>query len=158
MLTQVAGRSGRGKAGGEVIVQTYMPEHYSIQASQKHDYEKFYQQEIVYRKELLYPPFSHAATILLRGEVEEEVVQTADTILNRLEELRTAQFPEIKIRGSVAAPLSKIMGKFRWHFLLRSKHVDRLRDFIREAFHCSTSPAIARDVDLIVDIDPLSVL
>ncbi len=158
VLTQVAGRSGRGKAGGEVIVQTYMPEHYSIQASQKHDYEKFYQQEIVYRKELLYPPFSHAATILLRGEVEEEVVQTADTILNRLEELRTAQFPEIKIRGPVAAPLSKIMGKFRWHFLLRSKHVDRLRDFIREAFHCSTSPAIARDVDLIVDIDPLSVL
>ena len=82
LLTQVAGRSGRSEAGGNVVVQTYMPEHYSIQAAQGHDYLRFYREEIGYREALLYPPLSHAATILLRGEVEEEVIQVSNHLLD----------------------------------------------------------------------------
>lgn len=158
LLAQVAGRSGRSEAGGEVIIQTYMPEHYSIQAAQGHDYIRFYHEEIGYRTELLYPPVSHAATILLRGTAEEEVIQAANTLLDRLENLQANKFPEVEIRGPVAAPLSKIMGKFRWHFLLRSERVEKLRELIQRAVEDASPPVTAAHIDLIVDIDPISVL
>ena len=158
LLTQVAGRSGRGKAGGEVIIQTYMPGHYSVQAAKTHDYLSFYRQEIAYREELLYPPLTHAATLLLRGEVEAEVIRLADTILERLKMLKAQRFTDVEIRGPVAAPLSKIMGKFRWHFFLTNTNVEKLREFLRQAVRSNASPPIPRNVDLVVDIDPVTVL
>lgn len=158
LLAQVAGRSGRSQAGGEVIIQTYMPEHYSIQASQEHDYLRFYQQEIGYRGEFFYPPFSHAVTIVLRGAGEKEVIHVATYLLNCLEKLQAKEFSDVEIRGPVAAPLSKIMGKFRWHFLLRSKHVEKLRELAQRAVEALPPAASAKNVDLIVDIDPISVL
>lgn len=154
LLTQVAGRSGRSEAGGNVIVQTYMPEHYSIQAAQGHDYLRFYREEIGYREALLYPPLSHAATILLRGEVEDEVIQIANNLLDRLDTFKTDRFPTVEIRGPVPAPLAKIRNKFRWLFLLRSGDVEELRELIQQAV-AATSPT---NIDLIVDIDPMSVL
>ena len=158
LLTQVAGRSGRGEAGGEVIIQTYMPSHYSVQASQTHDYQNFYRQEITYRKELLYPPLTHAAILLLRGEVETEVIRLASAILERLKTLKTQRFPDVEILGPVPAPLSKIMGKFRWHFFLRNSNVEKLREFLQLAVHSDDSPAIPKNIDLVVDIDPVTVL
>ena len=154
LLTQVAGRSGRSEAGGNVIVQTYMPEHYSIQAAQGHDYLRFYREEIGDRKALLYPPLSHAATILLRGEVEDEVIQTANHLLDQLEVFKKDRFPLVEIRGPVPAPLAKIRNKFRWHFLLRSEDVRELRELIQ----CAVSETSSAGIDLIVDIDPISVL
>ena len=158
LLTQVAGRSGRGKAGGEVIIQTYMPKHYSVQASKSHDYLSFYRQEIAYRGELFYPPLSHAATLLLRGEVEAEVIRLANTILKRLNMLKTQRFSDVEILGPVAAPLSKIMGKYRWHFFLRNSNVDTLREFLKQAVRSNASPHIPKSIDLVVDIDPVTVL
>ena len=154
LLTQVAGRSGRSEAGGDVIVQTYMPEHYSIQAAEGHDYLRFYREEIGYREALLYPPLSHAATILLRGEVETEVIQTANHLLDQLEAFKEDRFPSVEIRGPVPAPLAKIRNKFRWHFLLRSEDVEELRELIQ----CAVSETSPTNIDLIVDIDPMSVL
>ena len=154
LLTQVAGRSGRSEAGGDVVVQTYMPEHYSIQAAQGHDYLRFYREEIGYREALLYPPLSHAATILLRGEVENEVIQTANHLLDQLEVFKEDRFPSVEIRGPVPAPLAKIRNKFRWHFLLRSEDVEELRELIQ----CAVSETSSASIDLIVDIDPISVL
>ena len=154
LLTQVAGRSGRSEAGGDVIIQTYMPEHYSIQAAQGHDYLRFYREEIGYREALLYPPLSHAATILLRGEVEAEVIQTANHLLDQLEVFKDDRFPTVEIRGPVPAPLAKIRNKFRWHFLLRSEDVEELRELIQ----CAVDETSVTNIDLIVDIDPISVL
>ncbi|RKU07731.1 primosomal protein N' [Candidatus Poribacteria bacterium] len=154
LLTQVAGRSGRSVAGGDVIVQTYMPEHYSIQAAQGHDYLRFYREEIGYREALLYPPLSHAATILLRGEVETEVIQTANHLLDQLEVFKADRFPTVEIRGPVPAPLARIKNKFRWHFLLRSEDVEELRELIQ----CSVAETSSTNIDLIVDIDPINVL
>ena len=154
LLTQVAGRSGRSEAGGNVIVQTYMPEHYSIQAAQGHDYLRFYREEIGYREALLYPPLSHAATILLRGEVEAEVIQTANNLLDQLDTFKADRFPTVEIRGPVPAPLAKIRNKFRWHFLLRSENVEELRELIQ----CAVAETAPANIDLIVDIDPISVL
>ena len=154
LLTQVAGRSGRSEAGGDVIIQTYMPEHYSIQAAEGHDYLRFYREEIGYREALLYPPLSHAATILLRGEVEAEVIQTANHLLDQLEVFKADRFPTVEIRGPVPAPLAKIRNKFRWHFLLRSEDVEELRELIQ----CAVAETSSASIDLIVDIDPISVL
>ena len=154
LLTQVAGRSGRSEAGGNVIVQTYMPEHYSIQAAEGHDYLRFYREEIGYREALLYPPLSHAATILLRGEVEAEVIQTANHLLDQLEVFKVDRFPSVEIRGPVPAPLARIRNKFRWHFLLRSEDVEELRELIQ----CAVAETTPTNIDLIVDIDPISVL
>ena len=158
LLTQVAGRSGRGDAGGEVIIQTYMPAHYSVQASKTHDYQNFYRQEIAYRNELFYPPLTHAAILLLRGEVETEVIRLAGTILERLKTLKTQRFSDVEILGPVPAPLSKIMGKFRWHFFLRHSNAGKLREFLQQAVRGDASPAIPKNIDLVVDIDPVNVL
>ncbi len=158
LLAQVAGRSGRSHAGGEVIIQTYMPEHYSIQASREHDYHGFYREEIGYREKFLYPPYSHAATILIRGPVEKEVIRVASCLLSCLEKLQTEEFSDVIIRGPVAAPLSKIMGKFRWHFLLRCEQAETLRETARRAVGAIEPAATTKDVDVIVDIDPISVL
>ena len=158
LLTQVAGRSGRSHAGGEVIFQTYMPEHYSIQASQNHDYCRFYREEIGYREAFLYPPFSHAATILLRGSIENDVIHVAKRLLSCLQGLQLKEFPDVEIRGPVPAPLSRIMGKFRWHFLLRSKHVMNLRELVRRSVQAFSQDASTKNVDIIIDIDPISVL
>ena len=84
LLTQVAGRSGRAEAAGEVIVQTYMPDHYCILASQKHDYNAFYEKEVEARKGLRYPPFSHVATLLLRGKDEKAVIDAAHSVGDHL--------------------------------------------------------------------------
>ena len=158
LLTQVAGRSGRSEAGGDVIIQTYMPDHYSIQAAQEHDYLRFYHEEIGYREALLYPPLSHAAIILFRGATEAEVIQAANDFLNQLELIKANHLPSVEIRGPVPAPLAKIQGKFRWHFLLRSQRVEDLRQLIRQAIEAAPPTVKTKNIDLIVDIDPISVL
>ncbi len=158
LLTQVAGRSGRSAIGGDVIIQTYHPEHYSIQAAQQHDYHRFYQSEIALRKELIYPPISHAVSVLLRGEDEENVIQACYLLSNQLELLKDANFPDVEIRGPAQAPLYKIQRKYRWHFLLRCSETTQLREIIKQSL-ANVPPSVTRsDVDIVVDIDPMSVL
>jgi primosomal protein N' (replication factor Y) len=169
LLTQVAGRSGRSMLGGNVIIQTYNPDHYSIRAAQEHDYQRFYQEEIALRASLLYPPFSHAASILLRGEDESLVIQAANLLNEQMETLkespksegideRSENFSEVQIRGPAPAPLAKIKNRYRWHFLLRCADVKPLRELIKQSLK-SAPPAVTRgNVDVLVNIDPMSVL
>ena len=156
LLTQVAGRSGRSNLGGKVIIQTYMPDHYGIQAAQNHDYADFYNQEIVFRKELNYPPLSHAATILVRGAAEEEVISTAHDLRSILDSIQADHFPNLEIRGPVAAPLSKIKTKHRWHLLVKCESSENLHETIH-AMNRSTRTTPA-SIERIVDIDPISML
>ena len=158
LLTQVAGRSGRSALGGNVIIQTYNPDHYSIQSAQEHDYHRFYQEEIALRASLLYPPFSHAASILLRGEDESLVIQAANLLNEQMEMLKEAQFPEVKIRGPAPAPLAKIKNRYRWHFLLRSSDVKQLRELIQQSIQAAPPSVTRGNVDVLVNIDPMSVL
>jgi len=158
LLTQVAGRSGRSALGGNVIIQTYNPDHYSIQAAQEHDYHRFYQEEIALRASLLYPPFSHAASILLRGEDESLVIQAANLLDEQMEILKEAQFPEVKIRGPAPAPLAKIKNRYRWHFLLRALDVEQLRELIKQSIQAAPPSVTRGNVDVLVNIDPMSVL
>ena len=158
LLTQVAGRSGRAESTGEVIIQTYMPDHYSISSVKKHDYISFYQQEIEARGVLQYPPFSHVATLLLRGENEKGVIEAIHSVSDYLETLQSDQFPEVKILGPAPAPLSKIEGKYRWQFLLRSQNVDRISQLLQKLNE--EPPAVLKSslIEYIVDIDPTNTL
>jgi len=158
LITQVAGRSGRSALGGSVIVQTYNPDHYSIQAAQEHDYQQFYQEEIARRASLLYPPFSHAAVILLRGEDESLVIQAANLLNEQMETLKESHFPEVQIRGPAPAPLAKIKNRYRWHFLLRCTNAEQLQNLIKESIQ-NAPPSVTRgNIDVLVNIEPMSVL
>jgi len=158
LLTQVSGRSGRSEVGGEVIIQTYNPEHYSIQSAQLHDYSQFYEQEIEFRESLLYPPFANAATILLQCINEDSLINAANAFATELKVHRKEKYTDVEIRGPVPAPLSKIKGKYRWHLLLRSKEPAHIRELIKLSIKTAPTYVTKGNVELIVDIDPMSVL
>ena len=169
LLTQVAGRSGRAELEGKVVIQTYMPEHYCIAAAQKHDYIGFYIQELEARNAFRYPPFSHVATLLLRGKNEKEVIDTAHAVGDHLEIWQTDQentapsasnteAAKVEILGPAPAPLSKIEGKFRWHFLLRSNSVEKMSQLLKSLTHESPSTIKSNAVELVIDVDPTNTL
>ena len=172
LLTQVAGRSGRAELEGKVIIQTYMPEHYCIAAAQKHDYLNFYAQEVEARGVLRYPPFSHVGTLLLRGKDEKQVEEAAHAVQNQLQIWLTDRAPTpqpneekddiggtvVEILGPAPAPLSKIEGKFRWHFLLRSNSVESIGQLLK---HLTDEPPVAiksNAIEFVIDIDPTNIL
>ena len=168
LLTQVAGRSGRAELEGKVVIQTYMPEHYCIAAAQKHDYLGFYAQEVEARGALRYPPFSHVGTLLLRGKDEKQVEEVAYAVQDQLRMWLTDQAPtaqvsdveetEVEILGPAPAPLSKIEGKFRWHFLLRSNSVERISQLLK---YLTDEPPVAiksNAIEFVIDIDPTNIL
>ena len=118
LLTQVAGRSGRAELEGKVVIQTYMPQHYCIEAVQKHDYLDFYAQEVVARDALRYPPFAHVATLLLRGEDEQAVIEAAHAVRDQLEIWQADQAQEVEettveiLGPSTGHPSRKLKGNF----------------------------------------------
>jgi primosomal protein N' (replication factor Y) len=158
LLTQVAGRAGRGVVEGEVIIQTYNPSHYSVLAAQDHDYRSFYREEIAMREEWKYPPFTHIANILLRGMSDNLTRETAETLGSIFYSFQEARFPDVIIMGPVAAPLSRVNQFYRWHMLLKAVDQSHIRDLIKSAMEKSP-PGITRgDVRVSVDIDPMMVL
>ena len=157
LLTQVAGRSGRGSLSGNVVIQTYLPEHQSIQAAQTHDYIQFYQEEIEQRQHLKYPPFSHAASVLMRCRDEKILIENAHQLSEVFSRFQVETFIDVQIRGPAPAPLSKIKNQYRWHFLIL--HVDHymLLSFLKKtlAHYTSFQPKV---IDLTIDIDPINTL
>jgi primosomal protein N' (replication factor Y) len=150
LLTQVAGRAGRGVNPGEVIVQTFSPDHYAIQAAMHQDYEAFYRQEILFREELRYPPFSRFANLIYADEREPKAQARASALAAALERV-TPQ--EVEIIGPSAAPLARLKNQFRYHVALRAPTDTPLADLVRAAL-ARLSPADR--LGLSIDMDPLS--
>jgi primosomal protein N' (replication factor Y) len=155
LLTQVAGRAGRGDAPGEVIMQSYDPEHPALRAAAAQDYATFFAQESAERKELLYPPFGRLVEIELRGKKSERVQAVGDAI-RRLVGKAAAGRP-VEILGPAPKPLARLKGEERWHLLLRSGSRSALREtvaaalpLLRELRHPGTRWAI--------DVDPYQLL
>jgi len=149
LLTQVAGRAGRGEDGGEVIVQTYAPSHYAILAAAKHDYEKFYEEEIIARKELLFPPFINLVKITVRARNEDLTSRAAQDLAETLK----AADRDMKIGGPAPAPISRIRGYFRYNILLKGKDRVELCDLLKKALSNFKKPS---GVLVAVDVDPIS--
>jgi primosomal protein N' (replication factor Y) len=152
LLTQVAGRAGRGERSGEAIVQTLYPEHYSIQLARVQDYPAFFEREIAYRRGMRYPPFLALINGIVRGRSFEEAMQLAREIVRRLEPASaTGRFT---ILGPAPAPLGRLRGEHRVQFFLKGSRRADMRHALMEVV--AAMPDIRRR--LTIDVDPLSVL
>jgi primosomal protein N' (replication factor Y) len=148
LLTQVAGRAGRGDLGGRVIIQSYTPQHYSIQAAKNHDYNTFYDKEISLRRELYLPPFCHMVILTLRGRKEERVFKASENLKASLEKENKSK--DIEILGPAPSPISKMKGMFRWNIFLRSETVENSTSILKKALDKNKSSGII----ITVDVDP----
>ena len=152
LLTQVAGRAGRGETHGQVFVQTYTPFSPSIQFARHHDFAGYYQQELEFRERCDFPPFKHAILITVRSTHEARAKLSAETLKRRLKEA----LPEEFILGDATpAPLEKLQGQFRFHILIRGQAIMRLSRLIRETLDKLPFP---EDVTVTVDVDPYQLL
>lgn len=152
LLTQVAGRAGRGEMEGEVIVQTYTPFSPSIQFARHHDYEGFMEQEMEFRRNFGYPPFGRMAMITLRGTMLERVEFSAQTLSRKL---RAAAGDGIVVGEGVPAPLEKAKTYYRFQVSLRGTSSQRLSRLARSTLDALPMP---EDVFVAVDIDPLHLM
>jgi primosomal protein N' (replication factor Y) len=152
LLTQVAGRAGRGEEPGEVFVQTYTPFSPSIQFARHHDFAGYFEQELEFRERCDFPPFKHAVLITVRSEHEARASFSAETLARRLKEALPEEF---SLGAPAPAPLEKLQGHYRFHILLRSAAIMRLSRLIRETLDKLPFP---EDVAVAVDVDPYQLL
>jgi primosomal protein N' (replication factor Y) len=152
LLTQVAGRAGRGERVGEAIVQTIYPEHYSIQLACRQDYRAFFEREIAYRRGMRYPPMVALINTIVRGRTFEEAMQTATEIVRRIEPAIAAA--GLTVLGPAPAPLVRLRGEHRVQFLLKGTRRADMRRVLQAAL--AEMPQVRRRVT--VDVDPLTVL
>ena len=157
LLTQVAGRAGRSALAGEVVIQTFQPQHYALKHVVGHDYVSFYTEELQYRKELSYPPYSRLAMLECRGENEREVMKHALMLGAMLKERKTGFY----VLGPAPAALAKIKNRFRWHIVIKDlKSADpggkRLREALTSVLlqYRDTPEGRGKMVELVVDVDP----
>ena len=124
VLTQVAGRAGRSPLGGQVVLQTFQPEHYAIQAAASHDYTGFYRQELAYRQRLGYPPFSHLARLEYRNANLEEAETAARSMAAKVQIwIEEGGFTATDIIGPVPCYFTKLASLYRWQIILRGPNV-----------------------------------
>jgi len=157
LLTQVAGRAGRGEVSGEVFVQTYTPFHPAIQFARHHDFPGFWEQEIEFREKTKYPPFWHALLITLRSESESHAAFSADTLARRVREAAASgSIPsDTVISNPAPAPIAKSHGQFRFHLMLRTRRMTRLSKGLAEILEKLTFP---EEVLVSVDVDAYQLL
>lgn len=156
LIAQVAGRTGRGRQGGKVIVQTYHPEHYSIRAAKTHDYASFYEEEIKRRRSLDYPPFTELLRFLLFSDEEKPVREAADKLKRSLQGLVTDG--EAELLGPGPAPIVKLKDTYRYQLLLKGKNLTEHEKHIREAVSVCKKSFRKIAVRLVLDFNPYKML
>ena len=168
LLTQVAGRAGRGQDHGRVIIQTYAPRHYSIQCAARHDFTRFAAQEQRYRKQLGYPPYTRMINIRFEGKDGKLVEKIAELFSQKIE--HTLQSPEFKqefksirtagpqILGPAPAPIERIKDRERWQLLVKGPNRQLLHALIERARDAFVQAKPPRSVRTIIDVDPYSVV
>jgi primosomal protein N' (replication factor Y) (superfamily II helicase) len=152
LLTQVAGRAGRGEIAGEAVVQTLFPEHYSIQLACRQDYRAFYAQEIRFRRAMRYPPAVSLVNVIVRGRTFGEAMNGGTDLAAALRQRNPNDV--FRVQGPAPAPLGRIRGEFRVQVLLKSASRAAMRQAIRDAL--AANPTVQRRAT--VDVDPLSLM
>ena len=159
LLTQVAGRAGRGEVFGEVVIQTFSPEHYSIQKAKNHDFIGFYQEESQFREALDYPPFSRLINFRLIGNSEKKTKALSEEMGRIGQDLLKRGYGKgIEILGPSAAPFAKMRGKFRWQMLAKGKSPKLLHQFAQKLTLQLEEEIRVEGVNLDIDVDPVFVL
>jgi primosomal protein N' (replication factor Y) len=152
LLTQVAGRAGRGALPGEVLVETYYPEHYAIQLAARQDYLAFFERELQFRRLLHYPPFTALASILVRDTKIENAIRWSRHLSAFL---APQESRGVKVLGPAAAPLARLKREYRFQFLLKAPKRAQLTRVVAELLAFSDEKEIPRKA-VLVDVDPLS--
>ena len=163
LITQVAGRSGRGENKGRVILQTYNPDHYSIVYSKKQDFVNFYNTELPLRKEFMYPPFINLINILIYGENNSKVVEISNKVYNIIEDkIKNIYLNSFNnnISGPYPAALERIKNNYRWQILLKIKDEDlnNIKILIKEVCILNKFKLELDSVKISIDINPSSLL
>lgn len=159
LLTQVAGRSGRhGEKIGQVVIQTYNPEHVSITFTQQNDYEGFAEHELQLRQELHYPPFGRLASLRIQGMHHDRVERASDTLQRRAMHLKEImpEYDDVSVLGPTPSPIAKLRGKFRYLLLLKGPNAHVINQYCRQLV--ATTKWAGTGVKIQVDIDPLNML
>lgn len=154
LLMQAAGRSGRGKIPGFVVIQTYVPQNYAIRAVKTGTFQSFYEEELRYRQELGYPPFKRMINLVVSGAQEERVRSRAEDVAKFLR--GNLPVKDACVLGPGAAPIPKIKNRWRWHVLLTTTNADGVRSLIVENWQKIF--ANKKDTSVIIDIDPVWLL
>ena len=151
LLTQVAGRAGRGETPGKVVLQTYFPDHYAVQYAARHDFAGFYEKELRFRSWMHYPPYSALANVLIRSDRLDEALQWSGTLGKWFEKTR---HEGVRVLGPAAAPILRLKRDYRYHFVLKSASREKLNTVLRSMLAYAASQKIPR-TQLIVDVDAL---
>jgi primosomal protein N' (replication factor Y) (superfamily II helicase) len=151
LLTQVAGRAGRGYVPGKVILQTYFPEHYAVQYAAQHDFIGFYEKELRFRSWMHYPPYSSLANVILRSDKLDDVLKWAGALGRWFEKTR---HEGVRVLGPAAAPIQRLKRDYRYHFILKSASREKLNGLLRAMLAQSAKENIPR-TNVIADVDAL---
>jgi len=157
LLTQVAGRAGRGPRGGLVLVQTSLPGHYAIEASARHDYEGFADRELEERRGPDYPPHCRLANVVISGTEESAVRAAAEATATWVGRIIGGS-DGVRLTGPAPSPVEKVRGRWRWHFLLRSAASRPLGAACRTLQHEYELRAGRAELRLVIDRDPVTLL
>lgn len=155
LVTQVAGRTGRGERAGHVLVQTFSPEHPSIMAATKHDFVGFATEELTKREQFGYPPFGYLARVIMRGPDLQETEGFAESFVGKLQANRQLQGIDCRILGPAPPPLAKLRGKYRFHAMLMTSDPEPLNRLLVRTVADIKPP---KDVQYVIDIDPMDTL
>ncbi len=149
LLTQVAGRAGRGQTPGKVVLQTYFPDHYAVQHAAQHDFVGFYEKELRFRNWMHYPPYSALANVLVRSDKLDEALQWSGILGKWFEKTR---HEGIRVLGPAAAPIMRLKRDYRYHFVLKSPSREKLNALLRSMLVYAVQQKIPR-TQVIVDVD-----
>ena len=157
LLAQVAGRAGRGSVPGNVILQTYNPNHSSILYATAPDFQAFYNDEIGFRENLNYPPFSRMVQLKISGKNKEKTRHHAQALGDLCFDLKRSDrsfLRSLEILGPIEAPIPKIAKYYRWQIFLKGQNVKPLHRFLHKMWFENRAAILNRDVKVVLDVDP----
>jgi primosomal protein N' (replication factor Y) len=156
LLSQVAGRAGRGPLGGEVVIQTSLPEHHAVRSVVKHDFESFAGRELEARRHPPYPPHVRLANFVLSGPDAEVVASVAEAAARWVRRWTRRAASAVEVVGPAPAPIERLHSRWRWHFLVRTPAAAELTR-LAKAFLTDFAPQAAH-VRIVFDRDPVALL
>ena len=151
LLTQVAGRAGRGDIPGKVILQTYFSDHYAVQYAAAHDFVGFYEKELRFRSWMHYPPYSSLANVMVRSDKLDDVLKWSGVLGRWFEKTR---HEGVRVLGPAAAPIERLKRDYRYHFILKSQSRQKLNALLRAMLGEAAKENIPR-TNVIVDVDAI---
>ncbi|HJT87805.1 MAG TPA: primosomal protein N' [Bryobacteraceae bacterium] len=153
LLTQVAGRAGRGNVPGIVLIQTINPDHYAVRLAGAQDYQAFYEKELAFRRAMHYPPFSALANVLVRAELKEEAMRLSSDLARLL----TPPPEKLRVLGPAEAPVPRLKSEYRYQFLIKAASRKALNELLQR-IRCFAVQHKWGATTLVIDVDPLSLM